>query len=478
MTQQLPAPKAPRGPTLSCKGWPQEAALRLFLNNIDPEVSDHPHQLDSEKKNGQTAHSSDYVQSVITALRELPNDEALLLQAGTPPREIRSTTKDAASVLIELSSEQGASHSRSGEGNSHRASRISAMSWFYVGGQGALQAEYEILGAAARRNFNGTLAGKLVVACGLGAIGGAQPLAATLHGAAALGIEPDAERIKQRVKSGYCEIMVNDLDEALRILKNSVRRHEPASVAVVGESEKLLPELAVRGIVPDLLLTNFRERSSSADPLALPAVADLKRMGAILLDGETVQQETFAAAPADQSALVTCIALSGNAGDIAHADRLLLELFPANEHLQRWLPLAKRHVRFQGLPARVVWLTPDERLRFARALNELVAREALQAPMVVAHVEPQLSQVPRKISDAAMPPAAHWSEARSEAQTESFAKTANAKAPDAFLISIAPSDSDELMASAVIADGTAAATERITHALKNRTSQEGTHNVL
>jgi urocanate hydratase len=474
MTQQLPAPKAPRGPTLSCKGWPQEAALRLFLNSIDPEISDRQHLLDSDPKNGQNAHSSDEAQSIIAALRALPNDEALLLHAGAPPREIGSTTDHAPALLIALSGEQVASHSENGRGNLHWASRISAMSWFYVGTQVALQAEYEILGAAARRNFNGTLAGKLVIACGLGAVGGAQPLAATLHGAAALGIEPDAERIKQGVKSGYCEIMVNDLDEALRILKNSVRRHEPASVAVVGESEKLLPELAARGIVPDLVLTNFRERRVDADPLALPGVAELQRLGALLLDAETVDRGTFGAGASDDSAPITCIALSGNARDIAHSDRLLLELFPANEHLQCWLPLAKRHVRFQGLPARVVWLTGAEQLRFALASNKLVASAEFQAPMVIAQAEMQLSQDPKTTSNAAMPA----SPARSEERIESLAKTANNKIRGAFLISIDSSNSDEPLARALIADGTAAATERITRALSNRTPQEGGPDVL
>jgi urocanate hydratase len=430
--------------------------------------------MDSDAKNRQTVPSSGDIQSIIAALRALPNDKALLVQSGAAPREIRSTTDHAPALIIALSAERVASHSENGEGNLHRASRISAASWFYVGSQGALQAEYEILGDAARRNFNGTLAGKLVVSCRLGAVGGAQPLAATLHGAAALGIEPDAARIKQRVKSGYCEIMVNDLDEALRILKNSIRRHEPASVALVGKSEKLLPELASRGIVPDLLLTNFRERSAGADPLALPGIAELKRMGAILLDGETVERDTFGAGSAGQSAPVTCIALSGNAGDIARADRLLLELFPANERLQRWLPLAKRHVRFQGLPARVVWLTGAEQLRFVIASNELVARAELQAPVVVAHVDPQLSQAPKTTSNAAMPPATD----RSDMRIESLAKAANAKARGAFLISIDSLNSGEPVARAVIADGTAAATERITRALNNHTLQEGAPDAL
>jgi urocanate hydratase len=456
MNQELPTIlKAPRGPTLSCEGWSQEAALRLFLNSKDPEVSDnspkpYPHQPYPNAQSDEALRSPDDIQSIVTALRQLPGDETLFVQEGGATRRYRSAEKHAPAVLVALSSGQAGNRCGNSQGDLYRASRISAASWFYVGNQGTLQAEYEILGAAAQHYFNGTLAGKLIVACGLGAVGGAQLLAATLHGAAALGIEPDAARIKQRVKSGYCEIMVNDLDEALRILKNSVRRHEPASVALVGETDKFIPELASRGIVPDLLFPNFRERFAGADALSLPGMVELKSLGSILLDGEIVDGDTLSANFADPSVPVTCIALSGSAADIARTDRLLLETFHANEQLQRWLPLAKKHVRFQGLPARVVWLTGAERLRFALASNELVARAELQAPVVIAHVEPQLSRAPGATVNQPMPPAAAWS----EAQMESFVKAAPAKAPAAFLIAIDSSNFGEPLASAVIADGT------------------------
>ena len=215
-------------------------------------------------------------------------------------------------------------------GNLYRFTQLCAANWFYVGNQVSLQATYEILGDAARAHFAGTLAGKLVVSCELGAVSGAQPLAATLpHGAAALAIEPDPERIKQCVKSGYCEAMVNDLDEALRMLKNAVRKREPASVGLVGDCSDIIPKLASRGIVPGFVFPNLFARA--ATPGETRAMSELQTLGAISLDGET-----FRPGPpmGEDSEPLVCIALSGDSADIARVDRQLLELFPENQPLQ------------------------------------------------------------------------------------------------------------------------------------------------
>ena len=476
MTQLPTMPKSPGGKILSCKGWPQEAALRLLLNSVDPEVAERPSE-PALPGNGVAIPGPESFQSLVAALRDLADDETLFVRPPETSAAYRTGASYAPSVLLVPSDDSSATAPSIPSGNLQRFSQISAANWFYVGPQGALQATYEILGAAARRNFAGTLGGKLVVSCGMGAVGGGQPLAATLHGAAALGIEHDSTRIKQRVKTGYCEIMVNDLDEALRILKNSVRRREPASVALIGHRENVIPELADRGVVPDLLFPNFLERASlapSSASLETSAISELQRLGAIILDGETfAPQANLAPTITFDYEPLTCIALSGSPAEIARADRLLLELFPANEPLQRWLPLAKRHVRFQGLPARVVWLGAAERLQFALALNDLFTRGEFQAPIVLALAESNSGRTP-------ISPAAEVTEPSTsiDARPEFLVKLASGQVAGAFLAGIGlagtPAAPDVYpRARAVIADGTAATTERIERALGGQQRRGG-----
>jgi urocanate hydratase len=310
--------------------------------------------------------------------------------------------------------------------------QMTAGSWIYIGSQGILQGTYETFAAAGRKHFNGDLAGKLLVSGGMGGMGGAQPLAATLNGAAFLGIDVAPERIKRRVKSGYCDVMVNDLDEALRILKNSVRKGEPTSVGLVGNCADVIPELAHRGIVPDILTDqtsahdplygympqgmsldeaaelrksdpeSYRKRSLDSMAKHVEGMLMLQKMGSVTFDyGNNIRTFAFDHGVKEAYNLPGFVpayirplfcegrgpfrwaALSGEASDIHRTDQLVLEMFPHDEILSRWIKLAQKRVKFQGLPARICWLGYGERDRFGLALNDLVARGELKGPIVI-----------------------------------------------------------------------------------------------
>ena len=259
--------RAPRGTQLSCKGWPQEAALRMLLNNLDPDVAEKPEDLVVYGGTGKAARNWDCFHAIVKSLRALESDETLLIQSGKPVAVFR-THEYAPRVLLCNSNLVGHWNNWEKFNEFDRAGlmmygQMTAGSWIYIGTQGILQGTFETFAAAAQQHFGGTLAGKLVVTGGMGGMGGAQPLAATMNGAAFLGIDVDAERIKRRVKTGYCDVMVTSLDEALRILKNSVRKGEAASVGLVGNCADLIPELAKRGVVPDILT----DQTSAHDPI-------------------------------------------------------------------------------------------------------------------------------------------------------------------------------------------------------------------
>jgi urocanate hydratase len=428
--------RAPRGSAISCKGWQQEAALRMLMNNLDPEVAERPADLVVYGGSGKAARNWDCYDAIVVSLRALENDETLLVQSGKPVGIFR-THEHAPRVLIANANLVGHWNNWEKFGELDRAGltmygQMTAGSWIYIGTQGILQGTYETFAAAAQKHFGGDLAGKLVVSGGMGGMGGAQPLAATLNGGAFLGIDVDPERIKRRVKSGYCDVMVNDLDESLRILKNAVRKREAASVGLVGNCAELIPALAKRGVVPDLLT----DQTSAHDPLngyiprgldvsaaaelrqrdpgeyrrrALDSIAahvrgmlDLQKLGAVTFDyGNNIR--TFAFEQGVKNAYdfpgfvpayirpLFCegrgpfrwVALSGKPSDIHRTDQLVLEMFPQNEMLTRWIRLAQKRVRFQGLPARICWLGYGERARFGLALNDLVARGELKAPIVI-----------------------------------------------------------------------------------------------
>jgi urocanate hydratase len=428
--------RAPRGVTLSCRGWQQEAALRMFMNSLDPEVAEHPGDLVVRGGTGKAARNRACYDTIVATLRELENDETLLVQSGKPVGIFR-THEYAPRVLIANANLVGHWNNWEKFGELDRAGltmygQVTAGSWIYIGTQGFLQSTYETFAAVARKHFGGDLAGKLVVSGGMGGMGGAQPLAATLNGGAFLGIDVDPERIKRRVKTGYCEVMVNDLDESLRILKNAVRKREPASVGLVGNCAELVPALAKRGVVPDLLTDQtsahdslngyvprgldvgtaaelrqrdpdeYRRRALDSIAAHVRGMLELQKLGALTFDsGNNIRTLAFQRGVKDAYDLpgfvpayirpLFCegrapfcwVALSGEPSDIYRTDQLVLEMFPQDEMLARWIRLAQKCVRFQGLPARVCWLGYGERAKFGLALNALVARGEVQAPMVI-----------------------------------------------------------------------------------------------
>src|SRR6201985_3015562 len=428
--------KAARGTTLSCKGGQQEAALRMLMNNLDPEVAENPAELVVYGGTGKAVRDWECFHAIVRTLKELENDETLLVQSGKPIAVFR-THEYAPRVLLCNSNLVG--HWNDWE-RFHELDRAGLMmygqmtagSWIYIGTQGILQGTYETFAAAAVKHFGGSLSGKLVASGGMGGMGGAQPLAATMNGAAYLGIDVDPERIKRRVKTGYCDVMVNSLDEALRILKNAVRQGEATSVGLVGNCADLIPEMAKRGVVPDLLTDQtsahdpiggyipqgldvaqaaemrqrdpdtYRKRSLESMARHVEGMLALQKMGAVTFDyGNNIR--TFAYEQGVKNAYdfpgfvpayirpLFCegkgpfrwVALSGAASDIARADQLVLEVFPENEHLSRWIKLAQKRVKFQGLPSRICWLGYGERDKFGLALNDLVARGELKAPIVI-----------------------------------------------------------------------------------------------
>jgi urocanate hydratase len=351
--------RAPRGATLSCKGWAQEAVLRLLLNSLDPDVAERPQELVISGAAGKAAADRESLQAIVEGLRALAGDETLRVESGRLAGVSRTT---AGSPRVAASSKSG---EKFGD-------------WLYAGTQTELPVPYEIYGEAARQHFGGTLAGKLVVGGGMGGAGGAQALAAALHGAAFLGIDIDAERIKRRVKSGYCEVMVNNPDEALRMLKNAVRQGQSASIGLIGNCAELFPEFARRGVVPDVL-TDYT--TAPPAPSQLQGMRDLQKLGTLVIDSAKAQgylQPLYD----DGWRLATWMALSGEPADIARLDQLALEMLRDDERLRHWLALAGKHVRFQGLPARVGWLRQSDLGRLAATANDLVAQGELRAPVL------------------------------------------------------------------------------------------------
>jgi len=428
--------RAPRGTELSAKGWQQEAALRMLMNNLDPEVAEKPEELVVYGGTGKAARNWESFHAIVKSLSGLGNDETLLVQSGKPVGIFR-THDYAPRVLLCNSNLVGQWNNWEQFHELDRAGlmmygQMTAGSWIYIGTQGILQGTFETFAAAAAQHFGGDLKGRLVVTGGIGGMGGAQPLAATMNGAAFLGIDVDPERIKKRLKTGYIDVMVNTIDEALRILKNAVRTGQASSVGLVGNCADVIPELARRGVVPDLLT----DQTSAHDPIggyvpnkmtleaalelrkkdpaeyqrrSLASIAehvrgmlDLQKLGAVTFDyGNNIRTFAYQQGVKDAYSFpgfvpayirpLFCegkgpfrwVALSGEASDIARTDQLVLELFPDNPHLRRWIGMAQKRVKFQGLPARICWLGYGERDKFGLALNRLVAKGELKAPVVM-----------------------------------------------------------------------------------------------
>jgi len=428
--------RGPRGTSLTCKGWQQEAAMRMLMNNLDPDVAEKPSDLIVYGGRGKAARDWNCYHAIVKSLQSLATDETLLVQSGKPVAIFR-THDYAPRVLIANSNlvghwsnwEQFDALDRAGL---MMYGQMTAGSWIYIGSQGILQGTYETIAAAGRKHFGSDLAGKLVASGGMGGMGGAQPLAATLNGAAYLGIDVDPERIKRRVKTGYCDMMVNDLDEALRILKNAVRKREAVSVGLIGNCADVIPELEKRGVVPDILTDqtsahdplygyipqglsveeaselrqknpdDYKKRSLASIARHVEGMLALQKLGSITFDyGNNIRTFAFQQGvknaydfPGFVPAYIRPLfcegrgpfrwaALSGEPSDIRRTDQLVLEMFPHDEVLTRWIRLAQKRVQFQGYPARICWLGYGERDKFGLALNDLVARGELKAPIVI-----------------------------------------------------------------------------------------------
>ncbi len=428
--------RAARGPGKTCKGWHQEAALRMLMNNLDPDVAEAPDKLIVYGGTGRAARSWDAFDAIVRSLRRLENNETLLIQSGKPVGVFR-THDEAPRVLIANSNLVGhwsnyAEFNRLDRLGLTMYGQMTAGSWIYIGSQGIVQGTFETFAAAARKHFGGSVAGKLIVSGGMGGMGGAQPLAATMTGALFLGIEVDAARIEKRLKSGYCDEIAQSLDDALRIIDDARKKERAISVGVVGNCAEVLPELVARGVVPDVLT----DQTSAHDPLNgyvphgmtlgdalklrasqpdeyiqramesmavhVQAMLALQKKGAVTFDyGNNIRTQAKKAGVENAYDIpgfvpeyirpLFCegkgpfrwVALSGDPADIARTDKLALELFPENQILSRWMKLAQERIQFQGLPARICWLGYGERAEFGIAMNELVRRGELQAPIVI-----------------------------------------------------------------------------------------------
>ena len=435
-TDQPRVIRAPRGGQLNCKGWHQEAALRCLMNNLDPEVAEKPDQLIVYGGAGKAARNWECFAALVRELRALENDETLLVQSGKPVAVFR-THEYAPRVLIANSNLVGAwanwEHFHELERRGLMMyGQMTAGSWIYIGTQGIVQGTFETFAAMADKHFGGDLSGKLVLSGGMGGMGGAQPLAATLNGAVFLGIDVDPARIERRVNTGYCDRLALTLDEALDICEDAREQKRAISVGLIGNCAELLPEIVRRGVkvhaVTDQTSAHdplngympaglsledaaelrekdpqgYVERSMASMAQHVEAMLALQRAGAIAFDyGNNIRKQAFDAGCKDAFEIpgfvpeyirpLFCegkgpfrwVALSGDAEDIRKTDDLALEMFPDDRTLNRWLRLARDRVHFQGLPARICWLGYGERAEMGEAINDLVKRGDLKAPIAI-----------------------------------------------------------------------------------------------
>ncbi len=428
--------RAPRGSEISCRGWIQEAALRMLMNNLDPDVAERPDELIIYGGTGRAARSWEAYDAICTSLKALSNDETLLVQSGKPVG-VFTTHEDAPRVLIANANLVGRwatwEHFRELE----RAGLImfgqmTAGSWIYIGTQGILQGTYETFGAVAARHFAGSLQGRIVLTGGLGGMGGAQPLAATMNGGAILAVEVDPARIRRRLETRYLDAMTESLDEAWSRVTQARDRGEAVSVGLLGNCAEVLPEIVRRGWIPDVLTDQtsahdtlngyvpaglslheaaelrsknpdeYVERAKASIGVHVQAMLELQRKGAVAFDyGNNIRAEARDAGVADAFEIpgfvpeyirpLFCegrgpfrwVALTGDPDDLYRTDDVVLDLFPENEQLSRWIRQARERVAFQGLPARICWLGMGERARFGLALNELVRRGEISGPIVI-----------------------------------------------------------------------------------------------
>ena len=436
MSVQTRTVRAPRGASISCKGWPQEAAYRMIQNNLDPEVAERPEDLVVYGGTGKAARTWPDFERILKALLELESDETLLVQSGRPVG-IAKTHPDAPRVLIANSLlvphwATWEEFRRLEAMGLTMFGQMTAGSWIYIGTQGILQGTYETFGACARERFGGSLKGKLVATGGLGGMGGAQPLSVTMNEGVCLAAEVDRNRVERRLETGYLDRASSNLDEALSWCFEAMKAGRPLSVAFQGNAADMLHDLLARDVVPDVLtdqtsahdeLNGYVPNGMSYDEaLALRkknpkryiqeskrtmaehvrSMLELQKKGAATFDyGNNIRGQALSVGvenaldivgfvPAyirplfcEGSGPFRWVALSGDPEDIRRTDRAVLETFPGNDHLARWIQLAGEKVHFQGLPARICWLGYGERAKMGLVLNDLVARGEVKAPIVI-----------------------------------------------------------------------------------------------
>jgi len=428
--------RAPRGATLHTKGWPQEAALRMLMNNLDPDVAEKPQDLIVYGGTGKAARNWDCYKAIVSSLKKLEGDETLMVQSGKPVAVFK-THAEAPRVLIanSLIVPKWATWDefrRLEAKGLTMYGQMTAGSWIYIGSQGILQGTYETLAAVGRKHFGGSLKGRLAVTAGLGGMGGAQPLAVTMNDGVALVVEVDRDRIKRRLDTRYVDTMTESLDEALKLTEDARRKGNPLSVALLGNAAEVLPELVRRNITPDVLTdqtsahdelngyvphgisyedalrlrrdnpADYIRRSCASMAVHVQAMLELQRRGAKAFDyGNNLRGQAQKAGVANAFDIpgfvpeyirpLFCLgkgpfrwaALSGNPKDIHVTDEAVLKLFPRDEALARWIRKARAGIKFQGLPSRICWLGYGERALFGDLINTLVKKGKISAPIVI-----------------------------------------------------------------------------------------------
>ncbi len=428
--------KAPKGTELACKGWIQEAAMRMLMNNLDPEVAEDPDNLIVYGGSGKAARNWECYEAIIRSLKNLENNETLLVQSGKPVAIFKSH-ENAPRVLISNSMlvpdwanwEEFRKLEKKGL---TMYGQMTAGSWIYIGTQGILQGTYETFAECANQHFNGSLSGKFLLTAGLGGMGGAQPLAATMNGAAFLGIDVDKSRIQKRIRTGYVDVLSEDLDEALELVMKAKGEKKALSVGLIGNAGDILPQILKRNIIPDILTdqTSAHDTLNGYVPMGISfeealimrknnpdeyikksketivahvkAMLEFQKQGAVTFDyGNNIRGEAKenglenafdfpGFVPAyirplfnDGKGPFRWAALSGDPNDIYETDKAVIEAFPEDEALIRWIKLAQEKVHFQGMPTRICWLGYGDRAKMGKIFNQLVANGKVKAPIVI-----------------------------------------------------------------------------------------------
>jgi len=427
---------APRGNKITCKSWQTEAPMRMLMNNLDPAVAEDPKNLVVYGGSGKAARNWQCFHNIVSILKQMEADETLLIQSGKPvavfrTHEFAPRVLIANSLLVPAWANWDYFRKLEAEGLIMYG-QMTAGSWIYIGTQGILQGTYETFAAVARKHFNSDLSGKLVVSAGLGGMGGAQPLSVTMNNGIFLGIEVDPAKIERRIKTGYCNIMAEKLETALDIINKAKKTKTAISIGLIGNAAEILPELAKRGIIPDVVTdqtsahdalngyvprkmslaeafklrkdnsVEYIKRSTESMQIHVKAMLDLQKMGSIVFEyGNNIRQQAKSAGLknafdfpgfvpeyirdlfCEGKGPFRWVALSGDPKDIYTTDEVVLKEFKKNHELARWIQLARKYVQFQGLPARICWLGQGDRARFADIINKMVKSGKISAPIVI-----------------------------------------------------------------------------------------------